>query len=376
MASELDETEKDLAVQNLDLLIIEFALLRQLEERKFLRIGSLPLGVKVLVIDVPARDEDILYCIEAGGASGYLLQNASLKELEVNLAAIARGETVCPPKIAHLAFCRMSWFARLEANNGLTNGVSLTRRDIYDRGFASFSLMYLLIHQEKTKHFVMRCKQGFNKEISDFMLSLEDDKIINLGPNYRAIHKMKEYGYTVFLHTTIRIRMIKVVLETGETEVLLTNLCDQEKYKREIFKTLYFMRWKIETSYNQDKNVLQLGEFSGHSLWSIEQDFYAATFVSNLQSIIEKQCESHLKNKNKIRKHDYQINRTLSIGSMKNKITALFLTKEPKIVLLELQNLFERHLEPIRLNRNYERRKSKITQTGKYKPVTNYKRVV
>lgn len=187
---------------------------------------------------------------------------------------------------------------------------------------------------------------------------------------------MKEYGYTVFLHTTIRIRMIKIVLETGETEVLLTNLCDQEKYKREIFKTLYFMRWKIETSYNQDKNVLQLGEFSGHSLWSIEQDFYAATFVSNLQSIIEKQCESHLKNKNKIRKHDYQINRTLSIGSMKNKITALFLTKEPKIVLLELQNLFERHLEPIRLNRNYERRKSKIRQTGKYKPVTNYKRVV
>ena len=82
----------------------------------------------------------------------------------------------------------------------------------------------------------MRCKQGFNKEISDFMLSLEDDKIINLGPNYRAIHKMKEYGYTVFLHTTIRIRMIKVVLETGETEVLLTNLCDQEKYKREILK--------------------------------------------------------------------------------------------------------------------------------------------
>lgn len=49
------------------------------------------------------------------------------------------------------------------------------------------------------------------------------------------------------------------------------------------------MRWKIETSYNHDKNVLQLGEFSGHTLWGIEQDFYATTFVSNLQSIIEKQ---------------------------------------------------------------------------------------
>ncbi|MBS0150778.1 MAG: response regulator transcription factor [Nitrospira sp.] len=130
MAPRLGETGKDLAVQNLDVLIVEFALLCPLEEHKILRTGSLPLGVKVLVIDVPEREEDILYCIEAGGASGYLVQNASLKDLEVNLAAIARGETVCSPRIAHLAFCRMSWFARLEANNGLTNGVSLTRREV------------------------------------------------------------------------------------------------------------------------------------------------------------------------------------------------------------------------------------------------------
>lgn len=247
---------------------------------------------------------------------------------------------------------------------------------IYDRGFASFSLMYLLIHQEKTKHFVMRCKQGFNKEVSAFMLSPDVDKVINLGPNYRAIHKMKEYGFSVFLHTTIPIRMIKVELETGEIEVLLTNLYDCKKYKKEIFKTLYFMRWKIETSYSHDKNVLQLGQFSGHTICSIEQDFYATTLVSNLQSIIEKQCEPYLEIKNKIRKHDYQINRTLSIGSMKNKIIALLLSKEPKIVLIELQNLFERYLEPIRTNRNYERRKSKIRQSGKYKSVNNYKRVI
>ena len=247
---------------------------------------------------------------------------------------------------------------------------------IYDRGFASFSLMYLLIHQENPKHFVMRCKESFNKEVSDFMLSTDEDKIINLSPNYRAIHKMKEYGFSVFLHTKLPIRMIKVVLETGETEVLLTNLYDCKEYKKEIFKALYFMRWKIETSYNQDKNVLQLGEFSGHTLWSIEQDFYATTFVSNLQSIIEKQCEAYLSIKNKIRKHNYQINRTLSIGSMKNRIVLLMLTKEPKIVLLELQNLFQRHLEPIRNNRNYERRKSKTKQSGKYKAITNYKRVI
>lgn len=129
MAPRLGETGKGLAVQNPDVLIVEFALVCPLEKRKILRTGSLPLGVKVLVIDVPEREEDILYCIEAGGASGYLVQNASLKDLEVNLAAIARGETVCSPRIAHLAFCRMSWFARLEAGIDVTNGVPLTRRE-------------------------------------------------------------------------------------------------------------------------------------------------------------------------------------------------------------------------------------------------------
>lgn len=130
MASRLDETGKDLAVQNLDLLIVEFALLRQLEDQELLRIGSLPLGVKVLVIDVPEREEDILYCIEAGGASGYLLQNASLKELERNLVAIARGETVCSPRIAHLTFCRMALLARQDDPGRVCNGASLTRREI------------------------------------------------------------------------------------------------------------------------------------------------------------------------------------------------------------------------------------------------------
>lgn len=247
---------------------------------------------------------------------------------------------------------------------------------IYDRGFASFSLMYLLIHQEKTKHFVMRCKQGFNKEVSLFMQSSAKDLIIDLGPNNRAIHKMKEYGFTVFKHTTIKVRMVKVVLNTGEIEVLLTNLYDQDIHKTDSFKKLYFMRWGIETSFCYDKNVLQLEQFSGHTVWSIEQDFYATTFVSNLQSIIEKQCEPYLLRKNENRKHNYKINKTVSIGSMKNKIVTLFITDDPRRILLKLQKIFENHLEPIRLERNYQRRKSKIRKNGKFKTLTNYKRAI
>ncbi len=129
MAAQLGEPERNIAECRSDVLIVEFPLLRQQGEKNSPWVNGLPLGVKVLVIDVPDREADILYCIEAGGASGYLLQNASLKDLEANLRVIARGETLCSPRIAHLAFCRMSLLARQEERVGVSNGIALTRRE-------------------------------------------------------------------------------------------------------------------------------------------------------------------------------------------------------------------------------------------------------
>ena len=254
--------------------------------------------------------------------------------------------------------------------------IPINSLSIYDRGFPSFSLMYLLINQESTRHFVMRAKQTFNKEVSEFMQSTARDIIIKICPNPRAIHKMKEYGFIVSKNTSIRVRMIKVVLDNGEVEVLLTNLYDKEVYKRESFKALYFMRWGIEISYGHDKNVLQMEQFSGHSVRSIEQDFYALNFLSNLQSIIEKQCEPYVEMKNSSRELRYKINKSVSTGYMKNKIIILFLEDNPKEILLKLQKLFEMNLEPIRPERNYARRKSKIKSNGKFRTLTNYKRVL
>ncbi len=102
---------------------------------------------------------------------------------------------------------------------------------LYELSFPSFSLTYLLINQERTRHFVMRCKENCNKKISDFVKSKAKDLIIELGPNDRVIHKMKEYGFRVTKHTTLKIRLIKVILKTGEKEILVTNLYNQNIYQ-------------------------------------------------------------------------------------------------------------------------------------------------
>ena len=247
---------------------------------------------------------------------------------------------------------------------------------IYDRGFPSFSLMYLLINQEHTRHFVIRCKADFNLQVKEFMNSERTDTIENLYPNRDAKKKLPQYGYKVFKSTSIRVRMVKVLLGNGETEVLLTNLYDNIKYETSCFKELYFLRWGVETSYDADKNKQQIEQFSGHSVRSIEQDFYAAIFVSNLQSIIEKQSEKHIKTLNQTRKHDYKINKNVSIGSMKNKIVNLFFDQNPETILLHLQKLFEQNLEPVRKNRTYPRIINRQKNSGKHKTLTNYKRAI
>jgi hypothetical protein len=172
------------------------------------------------------------------------------------------------------------------------------------------------------------------------------------------------------------VRLAKVTLSSGEVEILLTNLYDQELFTNEDLKYLYGLRWRIETSYGKQKNQQQMEQFSGHRVICIQQDYAASLFVANLQSLIEKQCESYLQQVNEGRKHTYKINRNVSWGSMKHTIIKLFLQNEPEQILLQLQKNFERNIEPVRPGRQNPRIKKAKRLNGKYQTFTNYRRAI
>ncbi|WP_103867425.1 IS4 family transposase [Aquimarina sp. I32.4] len=247
---------------------------------------------------------------------------------------------------------------------------------LFDRGYPSYALMYLMLNQETPRHFVMRCKISFNKEIKEFVNSDKVSQIVALKPTKEAIATLKNYGYVVNKNTSITIRLVKVVLSTGEIEVLLTNLYDEQHFTPKDFKYLYDLRWKIETTYGIQKNQQQMEQFSGHRVICIQQDYAAGLFVANLQSLIEKQCEPYLKQLNKSRKYDYKINKNVSWASLKYTIVKLFLENDPKIILIELQNAFQRNVEPIRPGRQYQRHRKAKRINGKYQTLTNYKRAI
>jgi len=118
--------------------------------------------------------------------------------------------------------------------------------------------------------------------------SSKSSKVIDLRATSNAIATLREHGYIITAATAIKVRMVKVLLSSGEVEILLTNLYDQNLYTNEDLKYLYGLRWGIETTYGKQKNQLQMEQFSGHRAICIQQDYAACLFVANLQSLIEK----------------------------------------------------------------------------------------
>jgi hypothetical protein len=247
---------------------------------------------------------------------------------------------------------------------------------LYDRGFPSYTAIFLHMKQEKEIKFVMRCQNNFNNEVRTFVTGKRKSKMVEFAPDDSAIKELRKHGYIVTKQTKIKVRLVKVLLDTGETEILVTNLCDKQCYPTVLFKQIYFMRWGIETNYDTQKNILQLESFSGHKAETILQDYYANIFVANLQSIISKSCESEIKLRTKHCRHQYKINRNVAIGTMKHRIVKLFLSKKPRDILEELKEIFLRHIEPVRPNRNYIRSAKTKRINGKYQTFTNYKRAI
>jgi len=247
---------------------------------------------------------------------------------------------------------------------------------LFDRCYPSYSLIYLLENQETPRHFLMRCKTTFSNEVKDFVASKKKNLVTTIYPSLESIQALRVHGYIVTKETGIKIRMIKVVLPDGEIEVLLTNLYDNKIFTLKKMRKLYFMRWKIETAYNKQKNQMQMEIFSGHRVICIEQDYAAGLFVANLQSIIEKQCEQQVTKIAKSRCYQYKINRNISWAYLKNRVLKLFIQSNDSFtILMELQHLFVKNIEPVRPGRHGPRTLPK-RKRGKYQTFTNYRRAI
>ena len=147
-------------------------------------------------------------------------------------------------------------------------------------------------------------------------------------------------------------------LDTGEPEVLATNLLDEQLYPTEGFASLYHYRWGIETFYHVLKSRLDLGNFTGLSVEAIRQDVHATVWVSNLESILIAPANQRLQEQSVTLKHPQQVNHAVSFHAIKARIIALLASQKPvPEVIQELQELFLANPTSKRPERKVPRRK-------------------
>lgn len=146
-----------------------------------------------------------------------------------------------------------------------------------DRGFPSVAMFQQL--EKSGKKYVIRVQKSFLKEINEFAKSKSTDEIIQ-------IHCDKRRGVTghlkgVELPYSFAVRLVKLELPSGETEILATNL-DKSEFSRKEIGELYNLRWGIETGFLHLKYAVCIEDFMGVKENSIKQEFFASLFKANL----------------------------------------------------------------------------------------------
>lgn len=242
---------------------------------------------------------------------------------------------------------------------------------IYDRNFSNYKVIALHLWQEQERKFVIRAKDNLSI-IKDFVESGKATAIVKWPPTISAMEGLKKSGYLIKKDTTLTVRLVRVELD-GCTEVLITNLWEEEGHPVSQFKELYFMRWGIETNISLQKNIMQLESFSGLTVTAVEQDFYATVFMANLHSVLIKDAQQTVEKTITKRKYPVKINKNKSFGKLKMNYVNLFLSHEPKTILQILHDFFKKELIPIRKGRKFERLRKNPQSKSKYKTFTNFK---
>jgi Transposase DDE domain len=179
----------------------------------------------------------------------------------------------------------------------LSLGISGTRDLIlFDRGFPSADMIQFLI--DKGIKFMMRVSTGFYKEVVN---TLTKDEIVHIEMTKQRCRELKKKGLSFQEGSVITIRVIKVELPSGEIEILITNLT-QEELPYEESSALYFRRWGLEGRFNDLKHKFEIENFSGEKKISIGQDFYATMLLSNIASLIKQDAESELDDEDNFKK--------------------------------------------------------------------------
>lgn len=235
---------------------------------------------------------------------------------------------------------------------------------IADRGFHSFNVFAHAI--EKGSYFLVRAKdinmrRLLGTDIPDRdcfdiqvnrILTRSNSKKKRLHPEleeqYRFICREVTFDYIGHKSGTeypISLRVLRFKISDDGYENIITNL-PAEEFSAEEIKTLYGLRWRVETSFRELKHTIGAVNFHSKKREYIEMEVWARLLLYNFCSIIT----NHVVIEQRGRKHNYQVNYTVAYNACQYFLRLHNGENPPNI-----EGLIEQNILPVRPGRKYAR---------------------
>lgn len=224
---------------------------------------------------------------------------------------------------------------------------------LLDRGYPAQWLFKLALSM--SSQFCARISYKKWKVVKKFYASGKKEQIVKIEMTPLSKRKCFELGLDT---KPMTVRLVRIELESGESEILITSLTDMDKYPHRAFAELYHLRWPVEEDYKTLKYRLQVENFSGKTVHSVYQDFHAKLFSKNLTAIIAATTKNEIIKKSENLKYVHQINFAQALSNMKGTIVLLFnrSSKKIRIIIEKIRTIFIQTTESVRPNRKFPRR--------------------
>lgn len=199
---------------------------------------------------------------------------------------------------------------------------------IFDRGFGHFCTTKELINRQRKLCIRLPCE---NSNFAKSMLERPEEDFITFwhpSPKEKENAKKNDLDYD-----PIKVRVIKIHLDNGETELLITNLYDTNEYTIEDMGELYHLRWGVEEGFKNLKPKMKIEQFGCRKTEGIFQEFHAHIFCLNMVGLMGSIANEKIEKKTAHRKWKYKYNWQNAYRFLRGKILRFLLLDNIEILL-------------------------------------------
>ena len=237
-----------------------------------------------------------------------------------------------------------------------------------DRGFPSYNMFAHAV--EKGVKFLVRAKDLYVKRLlgNDYpagekefdvtvtrIVTRSNSKKERSSPDapelYRYVDRNTKFDFMEpgsHGEYSVTVRVVRVKVSEGVYENLITNLSADE-FDRDALRTLYYIRWGLETAFRYLKHAVGASDFHCRSFENVSHEVWARLILFNCCSAISALA---VPEKPENSKYDvYQVNYTMAI-----KNVHIFLRQKETETPIGIVAVIKKYICPVRPKRRFERR--------------------